>query len=168
MKTRALSAAIAAVAAVLASPGQARADHQEVANLAVFGSTIAHVTLMPAYLSTAYYAWVTPRPMSVGWVTANVLTAAVAGSLGGMMIGTALSSDVEVDHGPVSTHATDVFLGIGGGLAVAGALTVGTASILYALRSDTDEPVARVVVAPMVATSPKGAKTGGLMLAGAF
>lgn len=160
----ALSAA--ALAAILAPSGQARADHQDTANMAVFVSTFAHLTLVPAYLSTAYYTWATTRPMPTGWVTTNVLTAAVAGSFGVMMIGTAASSETKVDHG-TRTYGTDVLLGIGGGLALAGALTVSTASILYATRP-IEEPVARMVVAPMVATAGATGPTGGLVLAGVF
>jgi hypothetical protein len=180
---RAGVALAAACAALTASPGEARAEHETVGTIGLLGMTLAHAQLVPAYLSTAHYAYVSKEPMPVAWTIMNVITGTAAGSVGVAMM--AVATEVgDVDHGPGRTNNTEIITGVFGGLTLAAGITVSVLSILYATRSpedalrDDDAPPRKAPeknaekvkwsLVPSATIAKDGAPSGSLTFVGTF
>jgi hypothetical protein len=172
----------AACAALTASPSDARADHRQVGAGGLLLMTLAHTQLIPAYLSTGYYAYASSEPMPAAWTTMNIITGTAAGSVGVAMMGLAVEVG-DLDHGPGRANNTEVIMGVFGGLTLAAGITVSVLSILQATRSpDGDlkkkdppkkapkkepEKVTWSVV-PSASVAKDGSPSGSLTLIGTF
>jgi hypothetical protein len=178
-------AVTAACAALTASPGEARAGHEETGTIGLILMTLAHTQLIPAYLSTGYYAYASKDPMPPAWTTMNVITGTAAGSVGVAMM--ALAVEVgDRDHGPQRTNNTEIITGVFGGLTLAAGITVSVLSIIQATRPDADEIEVKpkgptkapkqdaektkwsFVVVPSANVGKDGAPSGSLNLIGTF
>jgi hypothetical protein len=170
----------AACAALMASPGEARAEHEEVGTLGLLALSLAHTQLIPAYISTGHYAYVSSDPMPPAWATMNVITGTAAGSVGVALM-VAVVNVGDVDHGSRRTNNTEIITGIFGGLTLAAGLGVSVLSIIQATRSDDydietpREPVPAAEKDPgkvkwslVPSGSLAGAPSGGLTLIGTF
>lgn len=175
-------AVAAACAALTAVPGEARASHEELGTIGLLMMTLAHTQLVPAYVSTGYYAYASREPMPVAWTTMNIITGTAAGSVGVAMMALATEAG-DVNHGPRRTNSTEVVTGVFGGLTLAAGITVSVLSIIYATRSSDDmverEAPPRKVpdkeaekvkwsLIPSAGVAQNGTPTGGLTLVGSF
>jgi len=172
----------AACAALTASPGEARAEHEEVGTLGLLALSLAHAQLIPAYISTGHYAYVSSDPMPPAWATMNVITGTAAGSVGVAMMVIAVEVG-DTDHGSNRTNNTEIVMGIFGGLTLAAGIGVSVLSILQATRSgdydienprkpvpatEKDPEKVKWSLVPSGSLAKGGAPSGGLTLIGTF
>jgi hypothetical protein len=176
------AALAAACAALMASPGEARAEHESVGTIGLYMLTLAHTQLIPAYISTGHYAYVSSDPMPPAWATMNVITGTAAGSVGVAMMVIAVEVG-DTDHGPRRTNNTEIVTGIFGGLTLAAGIGVSVLSIIQATRSDDydietprkpapasakDSAKVQWSLLPSASIAEGGASSGGLTLIGTF
>lgn len=174
-------AVAAACAALTAIPGEARASHEELGTIGLLMMTLAHTQLVPAYVSTGYYAYASSEPMPVAWTTMNVITGTAAGSVGVAMMALATEAG-DVDHGPRRTNSTEIVTGVFGGITLAAGITVSVLSIIQATRSpvdivkkespkkapERDSEKVKWSVVPSASVAKDGAPSGSLTLIGTF
>lgn len=141
--------------------------------MALFGLILAHGQLVPAYLSTGYYAYASDERMPVAWTVMNVITGTAAGSVGVAMMSVALDYG-ETDHFR-NENNTQVLLGFYGGVTLAAGIAVSVISIVQATRDPSapkrgpaKEKEQAIRVLPTAGVTETGAPSGGLMVTGAF
>jgi hypothetical protein len=169
-RTKVCASLLAACVALAVSPGQARAEHEGAGTVALVGLMLGHGQLIPAYLSTGYYAYASDEPMPIAWTTMNCITGTAAGTLGVAMMAAAAEFG-ETDHGPRENNA-QILLGFYGGVTLAAGVAVSVISIMQATR-DPDAPKREkkeqgILVLPTAGVSDASGTTAGLSVAGVF
>jgi apolipoprotein N-acyltransferase len=158
-------AAALAASLICASKSARGADNAALGLTFALSASLGHATLLPGYLSTVHYAIDVEDPMPTPWMVANLTTAALAGSLGGVAIGVAASAD---DNASMQLTA---LTGAAGVTLLIGGAAVATASVLQSKRPRrvfVRLPVESLVVVPSASPSARGGVAPFLVAAGRF